>query len=186
MYRRHVFRGAERESFAVDAAVRRNGQSNRRRFHAFVPFTTHCCISRLAAANSLTLAGNTPSVSTPVTELRSVPTGVSDGNHRKLRAAPAYGDLNHGPHGTFIRTPAGFVSPIQLTKTTTGAWSSRESRSTVCREARMYPCRRVRTGFNGAASATLPSAFRRTSVCFSSARRANSTTSRIRRAGARL
>ena len=66
----------------------------------------------LAAVGSLALAGNTPSVSTPVTELKYGPTGVSDGNHGELRAAAAYGDLTHGPHGTFIRMPAGFVSPM--------------------------------------------------------------------------
>jgi len=66
----------------------------------------------LAAVGSLALAGNTPSVSTPVTELKYGPTGVSDGSHGELRAAPAYGDLTHGPHGTFIRMPAGFTSPI--------------------------------------------------------------------------
>jgi len=66
----------------------------------------------LVAVSSLALVGNTPSISTPVTELKYGPTGVSDGNHGELRAAPAYDDLAHGPHCTFIRMPAGFVSPI--------------------------------------------------------------------------
>ena len=39
------------------------------------------------------------------------PTGISDGVHGELYAAPAYGDLAHGPHGTFIKMPAGYVSP---------------------------------------------------------------------------
>jgi len=51
------------------------------------------------------------SVSTPVTELEYSPTGISDGVHGELCAAPAYGDLAHGPHGTFIKMPAGYVSP---------------------------------------------------------------------------
>ena len=51
------------------------------------------------------------SVSTPVTELEYGPTGISDGVHGELTAAPAYGDLGHGPHGSFIKMPAGFVSP---------------------------------------------------------------------------
>ena len=51
------------------------------------------------------------SVSTPVTELKYGPTGISDGMHGELTAAPAYGDLANGPHGTFIKMPAGFVSP---------------------------------------------------------------------------
>jgi len=45
----------------------------------------------------------TPSVSTPVTELEFGPTGVSDGVHGELSAAPAYGDL--------VKMPAGYVSP---------------------------------------------------------------------------
>ena len=53
----------------------------------------------------------TPSLSRPVTELEYGPTGQSDGVHGELYAAPAYGDLAHGPHGTFIKMPAGYVSP---------------------------------------------------------------------------
>ena len=53
-----------------------------------------------------------PSVSTPVTELKYGPTGISDGVHGELNAAVAYGDLAHGAHGTFIKMPAGFVSPV--------------------------------------------------------------------------
>jgi len=62
----------------------------------------------------LALAGPSrqPSVSTPVTELKYGPTGVSDGVHGELNAAAAYGDLAHGAHGTFIKMPAGFVSPV--------------------------------------------------------------------------
>ena len=55
-----------------------------------------------------------PSVSTPLTQLTYGPTGVSDGVHGELKAAPAYGDLAHGAHGTFIKMPAGFVSPIHI------------------------------------------------------------------------
>jgi len=55
-----------------------------------------------------------PSISTPVTALQYSPTGVSDGVHGELKAAPAYGDLGHGPHGTFIRMPAGFVSHVHI------------------------------------------------------------------------
>lgn len=52
------------------------------------------------------------SVNIPVTQLQYGKTGVTDGVHGELQAAPAYGDLAHGPHGTFIKMPAGFVSPI--------------------------------------------------------------------------
>jgi len=53
----------------------------------------------------------TSSISIPLTELKYNPTGISDGVHGELHAAPAYGDLGHGPHGTFIKMPAGYVSP---------------------------------------------------------------------------
>jgi len=54
------------------------------------------------------------SVNTPVTQLQYFSTGVSDGLHGELRAAGAYGDLGKGAHGTFIRMPAGFVSPVHI------------------------------------------------------------------------
>jgi beta-alanine degradation protein BauB len=56
----------------------------------------------------------TSSISTPATELKYGPTGISDGVHGELQAAPAYGDLSQGPHGTFIKMPAGFVSPVHI------------------------------------------------------------------------
>ncbi len=59
-------------------------------------------------------APDQPSVSTPVTALKYGPTGVSDGVHGELNAAAAYGDLAHGEHGTFIKMPAGFVSPLHI------------------------------------------------------------------------
>lgn len=52
------------------------------------------------------------SVSIPVTELQYGPTGLTDGVHGELQVAPAFGDLGHGAHGTFIKMPAGFVSPV--------------------------------------------------------------------------
>jgi hypothetical protein len=51
------------------------------------------------------------SISIPATELKYTPTGISDGVHGELLAAPAYGHLGQGPHGTFIKMPAGYVSP---------------------------------------------------------------------------
>jgi hypothetical protein len=68
-------------------------------------------ISAIAVAAMATPEGK-PSVSTPVTQLTYGATGVSDGVHGELNAAPAYGDLAHGAHGTFIKMPAGFVSPV--------------------------------------------------------------------------
>ena len=55
-----------------------------------------------------------PSVNVPVTQLKYGGTGVTDGVHGELKAAPAYGNLGQGQHGTFIRMPAGFVSPTHI------------------------------------------------------------------------
>jgi hypothetical protein len=68
----------------------------------------------MAALTDATAADATPSTSTPVTSLQYNATGIGDGVHGELKVAPAYGDLAHGPHGTFIRMPAGFVSPIHI------------------------------------------------------------------------
>ncbi len=46
------------------------------------------------------------SANLPVTKLKYFKTG-----NGPLEAAPAYGDLFHGEHGTFIKLPAGFISP---------------------------------------------------------------------------
>jgi len=46
------------------------------------------------------------SISLPVTELKWFDTGVGP-----LKAAPAFGDLVKGPHSSFVKLPAGFVSP---------------------------------------------------------------------------
>ena len=45
----------------------------------------------------------TSSISRLVAQLEYSPTGISDGAHGELYAAPAYGDLAHGPHGTLIK-----------------------------------------------------------------------------------
>ena len=47
----------------------------------------------------------------PVTELKFFPSGVKT-DVGELYAAPAFGDLAHGKHGTFIRMPAGYVSTL--------------------------------------------------------------------------
>lgn len=69
----------------------------------------------LVAAASLVAfaaADNQPSVNVPVTKIQFGPTGVKDGKTGELLAGPVYGNLGKGPHGTFIRMPAGFVSPV--------------------------------------------------------------------------
>lgn len=70
----------------------------------------------LTALSCAVLAGTMgmQSVNTPVTELTYGHTGVTDGVHGELNAAPAYGDLAHGAHGTFIKMPAGFVSKLHV------------------------------------------------------------------------
>ncbi|KPF82228.1 DUF4437 domain-containing protein [Novosphingobium sp. AAP93] len=52
-----------------------------------------------------------PSVSTPVDQISFFGSGVKT-DKGELQAGPAYGDLQHGRHGTFIHMPAGFVSPV--------------------------------------------------------------------------
>jgi uncharacterized protein DUF4437 len=77
------------------------------------------CLS-LAAASALALlasaAGAEPpnqsSVSMPTTQLKYRSTGVTDNVHGEVKAAAAYGDSSHGPHGTFLKMPGGFVSPV--------------------------------------------------------------------------
>jgi hypothetical protein len=81
--------------------------------------TKHSLSIGAAALTTLSLAAfagisGKPSVSTPVTAWTYGPTGVSDGVHGELNAAPAYGDLAHGAHGTFIKMPAGFVSKVHI------------------------------------------------------------------------
>ena len=77
---------------------------------SFCMITKHprlVCAAVLAALSVAAVAGTLgkPSVSTPVTQLTYGPTGVSDGVHGELNAAPAYGDLSHGAHGTFTKCP---------------------------------------------------------------------------------
>lgn len=57
---------------------------------------------------------NQPSVNKPVTQLQYAGTGVKDASGKELLASGAYGDLGKGPHGTFIRMPAGFVSHAHI------------------------------------------------------------------------
>jgi beta-alanine degradation protein BauB len=79
--------------------------------HRFHIHATAACLALLLHSASAESAP-TDSVSTPLTELHYGPTGLSDGEHGELMAAPAYGDLAHGAHGTFIKMPAGFVSKV--------------------------------------------------------------------------
>jgi len=66
----------------------------------------------LTSLAALAAVDGAASKSVPVTDLSYTGTGVTDGVHGELKAAPAYGDLVHGAHGTFIKMPAGFASKI--------------------------------------------------------------------------
>ena len=52
-----------------------------------------------------------PSISVPASEINFISTGVKT-EKGELLAGPAYGDLQNGRHGTFVRMPAGFKSPV--------------------------------------------------------------------------
>lgn len=56
------------------------------------------------------------STNLPVTQLKYFDTGIAgvDKSVGTLKAAAAYGDLQHGAHGTFIKMPAGFVSETHI------------------------------------------------------------------------
>ena len=61
----------------------------------------------VALAVTVAIAADSgPSKNLPVTKLKFFETGVGP-----LQAAAAYGDLQKGAHGTYIKMPAGFVSP---------------------------------------------------------------------------
>lgn len=66
------------------------------------------CLS-VSAVNAAPAA--TVSANLPVTQLKFFPTGVKT-EKGELMAAPAFGDLGHGAHGTYVKMPAGFVSPV--------------------------------------------------------------------------
>jgi uncharacterized protein DUF4437 len=61
-----------------------------------------------AGVPSLGHASNT-SVNVPVTEMKFFDTGIGP-----LKAAPGFGDFSKGAHSTFIKLPAGFVTPLHF------------------------------------------------------------------------
>lgn len=69
-------------------------------------------VSAAVAASQDEVSGG-PSVNIPVTQLKYFDTGIGkESGVGTLRAAAAYGDMQHGAHGTFVKMPAGFVSDI--------------------------------------------------------------------------
>ena len=75
--------------------------------------TVVLCASVTVVAAALDKVSDGPSVNKPVTQLKYFDTGVGKNSGvGMLHAAAAYGDLQHGAHGTFIKMPAGFVSDV--------------------------------------------------------------------------
>lgn len=74
--------------------------------------TVTAALAASASIVAIAAPDSQPSVSLPVTKIQFGPTGVKDGKTGELMAGPVYGNLGKGPHGTFIRMPAGFVSPV--------------------------------------------------------------------------
>ncbi len=67
--------------------------------------------AKLALAEGAAPQHEGASVSVPAKDIKFFASGVKT-EVGELFAGPAYGDLQHGHHGTFIRMPAGFVSPV--------------------------------------------------------------------------
>ncbi len=67
----------------------------------------------LAGTAAAQTAEDRRSISTPADKIVFGPTGVKT-QAGELLAGPAYGNLAKGAHGTFIRMPAHFVSPLHL------------------------------------------------------------------------
>ena len=72
-------------------------------------------VSATAVAASRDDVSGGPSVNIPVTQLKYFDTGIGkESGVGTLQAAPGYGNLQHGAHGTIIKMPAGFVSDIHI------------------------------------------------------------------------
>ncbi len=78
-------------------------------------FPARLALAALLAALSTSAMAETahdgPSLNLPVDQVLFGPTGIKT-DAGELMAGPAYGNLAEGRHGTFIRMPAGFVSPV--------------------------------------------------------------------------
>jgi beta-alanine degradation protein BauB len=74
-------------------------------------FALSLAVATLAAGTlSAEVMHEGPSVSIPADQVTFGATGIAT-DAGELLAGPVFGDLAHGKHGTFIRMPAGFVSP---------------------------------------------------------------------------
>jgi hypothetical protein len=66
----------------------------------------------LLAAAASAQQQNQTSVSVPTTQLKYGSTGVTDNVHGEVKAAAGYGDSSRGAHGTFLKLPGNFASPV--------------------------------------------------------------------------
>ena len=78
---------------------------------AAAALTAGLLISGSAHAQTAHPAHEGPSVSIPADRITFFGSGVKT-EKGELFAGPAYGDLQHSRHGTFIHMPRGFVSPV--------------------------------------------------------------------------
>jgi hypothetical protein len=67
-------------------------------------------VARVVAQEPTHPAHEGPSVSIPADQIKFLHSGLKT-DKGELLAGPAYGDMQHGRHGTFLRMPHGFVSP---------------------------------------------------------------------------
>lgn len=79
--------------------------------HAFLALLIGLSVPALA--QSTPPVHEFPSVSTPAAQIGFGKTGIKTAIG-ELEAGPAYGNLQTGHHGTFIRMPAGFVSAVHI------------------------------------------------------------------------
>ncbi len=66
----------------------------------------------LLAATASAEQQNQISASVPTMQLKYGSTGVTDNIHGEVKAAAAYGDSSRSAHGTFLRLPGSFASPV--------------------------------------------------------------------------
>lgn len=72
---------------------------------------TYLTLTALALPATAEVMHQGASVSRPADQIGFGATGIKT-SAGELFAGPAFGDLTKGKHGTFIKMPAGFVSPV--------------------------------------------------------------------------
>jgi hypothetical protein len=116
------------------------------------------------------------SSSLPADKVPFGPTGIKT-EIGELKAGPAYGDLSNGRHGTFLRMPANYVSPLH---SHTADYFAVVIEGLVVNTSRAMPtchCPSGRTISKRAGRTTSPSASPTPTACCSSTSPTSSTTS---------